>query len=375
MHNVNSCWFQVCLGVTRKLAKVGNFLKMDRVEYRAVIRFLLLEGENATNIHKRLSNVYGKSSPSYSTVASWVSEFKRGRKDLNDEPRPGRPVSQSTAENVDKVHQLVLENRKISIECIVQETGLSTGTVHTILHEHLSMSKVCARWVPKMLTPDMKATRVNTSSVLLSRYNVNPENFLSRVVTGDETWVYYYDPPSKFESMEWKHAGSPRTKKFKVSRTTKKVMATVFWDTDGVIHIDYLPRGTTMNGQYYADLLVRLRESIKEKRRGKIRRGVLLQQDNAPVHSSKVAMQSVRDCGFELLPHPPYSPDLAPSDFFLFPKLKKELRGQRYDDDDELMLAVEGFCKGHDSAFYREGLEALPRRWTKCIESQGDYVE
>ena len=375
MHNVNSCWFQVCLGGTRKLAKVGNFLKMDRVEYRAVIRFLLLEGENATNIHKRLSNVCGKSSPSYSTVASWVSEFKRGRKDLNDEPRPGRPVSQSTAENVDKVHQLVLENRKISIECIVQETGLSTGTVHTILHEHLSMSKVCARWVPKMMTPDMKATRVNTSSVLLSRYNVNPENFLSRVVTGDETWVYYYDPPSKFESMEWKHAGSPRTKKFKVSRTTKKVMATVFWDTDGVIHIDYLPRGTTMNGQYYADLLVRLRESIKEKRRGKIRRGVLLQQDNAPVHSSKVAMQSVRDCGFELLPHPPYSPDLAPTDFFLFSKLKKELRGQRYDDDDELMLAVEGFCKGHDSPFYREGLEALPRRWTKCIESQGDYVE
>ena len=375
MHNVNSCWFQVCLGGTRKLAKVGNFLKMDRVEYRAVIRFLLLEGENATNIHKRLSNVYGKSSPSYSTVASWVSEFKRGRKDLNDEPHPGRPVSQSTAENVDKVHQLVLENRKISIECIVQETGLSTGTVHTILHEHLSMSKVCARWVPKMLTPDMKATRVNTSSVLLSRYNVNPENFLSRVVTGDETWVHYYDPPSKFEYMEWKHAGSPRTKKFKVSRTTKKVMATVFWDTDGVIHIDYLPRGTTMNGQYYADLLVRLRESIKEKRRGKIRRGVLLQQDNAPVHSSKVAMQSVRDCGFELLPHPPYSPDLAPSDFFLFSKLKKELRGQRYDDDDELMLAVEGFCKGHDSAFYCEGLEALPRRWTKCIESQGDYVE
>ena len=375
MHNVNSCWFQVCLGGTRMLAKVGNFLKMDRVEYRAVIRFLLLEGENATNIHKRLSNVYGKSSPSYSTVASWVSEFKRGWKDLNDEPRPGRPVSQSTAENVDKVHQLVLENRKISIECIVQETGLSTGTVHTILHEHLSMSKVCARWVPKMLTPDMKATRVNTSSVLLSRYNVNPENFLSRVVTGDETWVYYYDPPSKLESMEWKHAGSPRTKKFKVSRTTKKVMATVFWDTDGVIHIDYLPRGTTMNGQYYADLLVRLRESIKEKRRGKIRRGVLLQQDNAPVHSSKVAMQSVRDCGFELLPNPPYSPDLAPSDFFLFSKLKKELRGQRYDDDDELMLAVEGFCKGHDSAFYREGLEALPRRWTKCIESQGDYVE
>ena len=152
-------------------------------------------------------------------------------------------------------------------------------------------------------------------------------------------------------------------------------MATVSWDAEGVIHIDYLPRGTTMNGAYYANLLVELRESIKQKRRGKLRRGVLLQQDNAPVHTSQVAMLSVRDGEVEVLPHPPYPADLAPSNYYLFSELKKELRGQRYDDDDELMLAVEEFFREHDSTFYRAGLQKLPTRWTKCIDSQGYYVE
>ena len=189
------------------------------------------------------------------------------------------------------------------------------------------MSKVCARWVPKMLSDDMKQSRVTISGAMLTRYNTNPDDFHFRVVTCDETWLYHYDPESKQESMEWKHATSPKTKKFKATRSTKKVMSTIFWDSKGVIHIDYLPHGTTMNGKYYANLLKQVRQSIKEKRRGKIRRGIMLHQDNAPVHTSRVAKDAVRECGYELLPHPPYSPDPAPSDFHLFPRLKKTPSG------------------------------------------------
>ena len=96
-------------------------------------------------------------------------------------------------------------------------------------------------------------------------------------------------------------------------------MATVFWDAV----LDFLPKGSTITGVYYANLLDQLRTAIHEKRRDKLSRGVFLQQDNARVHTCKVAMDAVKRNRYELIPHPAYSPDLAPRDFFLLPKLEK----------------------------------------------------
>jgi len=87
----------------------------------------------------------------------------------------------------------------------------------------------------------------------------------------------------------------------------------------------YLSKGSTVTGAYYANELHKLREALKSKRRGKLRRGVLLLHDNAPAHTSAVATSAVAECSYELLLHPPYSPDLAPSDFYLFPLVKEHL--------------------------------------------------
>ena len=87
--------------------------------------------------------------------------------------------------------------------------------------------------------------------------------------------------------------------------------------------LDVLPKRSTITGMYYANLLDQLRTAIREKRRGKLSNCVLLQQDNARVHTCKVAMDVVERNGYELIPHPAYSLDLSPSDFFLFPNLKK----------------------------------------------------
>jgi len=95
-----------------------------------------------------------------------------------------------------------------------------------------------------------------------------------------------------------------------------------------------------MSGQYYASLLLKLRNAIKEKRRGMPTQRVWLLHDNAPIHKSMTAQEAVRDCGFVQLDHPAYSPDLTPSDYFPFRNLKSHLRGVHYPDDKVLQEAA-----------------------------------
>lgn len=268
-----------------------------------------------------------------------------------------------------------MKDRRITIRRLAVVHDISKSSVERILHENLNMNKVSARWVPRMLTAEQKRRRHVTSQELLDEFNTDPQKFLGHIVTQDETWVHHFDPETKVQSMQWKHPGSPTPKKFKVSPSSGKVMASVFWDAEGVLMVDYLQIGSTINGQYYASELRQLREQIKKKRRGKLRRGVWLLQDNAPAHTSQVAVAAANECGFRILPHPPYSPDLAPSDFFLFPRLKSDLRGKTFSTDDDVIQAVEDFLQGCDKSWYREGLMMLEKRWTKCIELRGDYVE
>ena len=152
-------------------------------------------------------------------------------------------------------------------------------------------------------------------------------------------------------------------------------MATVFWDAIGVIMLDFLPKRSTITWVYYANLLDQLRSAIIEKRRSKLSKDVLLQQDNARVHTCKVAMNAVEQNGYELIPHRAYSPDLAPSDFFLFQNLKKNIRGLHFRSDEEVVTAVEEWVNGKDPDFFSSGLMALEHRWSKCITLDGNYIE
>ena len=193
-------------------------------------------------------------------------------------------------------------------------------------------------------------------------------------MTVDETWVHYYEPENKTQSRQWVGPGSLRPKKFKMQPSAGKV-ATVFWEAKGVIMLDFLPKRSTITGVYYANLLDQLRTAISEKCRGKLSKGVLLQHDNARVHTCKVAMDAVERNGYKLIPHPACSPDLAPSDFFLFPNLKKDIRGLHFWSDEEVVTAVEKWVNGKDPDFFSFGLMALEHRWSKCIILEGNYIE
>jgi len=170
---------------------------------------------------------------------------------------------------VTKIHDLVLADRRLKISEIAQTVGMSKDGVGDILHEILCPRKLSARWVPRLLTPENKRNRETTSEQCLTLFKRNPKEFLRRFVTVDESWIHWYKPESKEQSKQWTSLGEPAPKKAKTFLSAGKVMATLFWDSQGVIYIDYLEKGKTVTGLYCAELLGRFADELQKIRRRK----------------------------------------------------------------------------------------------------------
>ena len=134
-------------------------------------------------------------------------------------------------------------------------------------------------------------------------------------------------------------------------------------------------RGKTVHSEYYIEILEELGKAIQENHRRNLAKGVLLMQDNASPHSSERTQAALRDLQFETLPHPPYSPDLSPCDYWLFGPMKKYLKGRRFENLQQLSSSVSQWVRSTPETFFRAGIEKLPERWEKCIRLLGDFVE
>ena len=187
--------------------------------------------------------------------------------------------------------------------------------------------------MPKLLSAPQHHDRIQCSSENLVLYKQSPTKFLASIVTCDESWVYHFDPLSQQEAKEWTKKGEYSGARLRQQQSAGKVLLSVFWDEKGVLLTDYLEKGHTVTGLYYVNLIEKLRQAIKNKRRGKLSSGVHLLHDNAPSHTSHVAVTAIHAAGFKTLNHSPYSPDLAPSDYHLFSHLKRYLRGKVFKTD------------------------------------------
>ena len=134
---------------------------------------------------------------------------------------------------------MVTEDRRLTVKQIAANTGISVGSVDTIVHDDLKMRKVSARRVPRMLTDENKASCVAMCQAMLSRDKRMNSAVFSSVVTMDETWIPMLNPGTKRQSAQWKHADSPPPKKFRVTASAEKMIVAMFWDSEGVILIAF----------------------------------------------------------------------------------------------------------------------------------------
>ena len=186
------------------------------------------------------------------------------------------------------------------------------GSCDAILTNNLHMKCVCVKFVPRLLTDDQCEQRQKIAGDLFDQ-SCEDVQFLKNIVTGDESWVYGYDPQTKQQSSQWKGPSSPGPKKGRQVRGKTKVMLLAFFDSEGIVHHEYAPDGQTINKDFYLEVLRRLRGSVRRKQPEKWRDGNCIKHhDIAPAHTSHPVQQFLAKHGTA---QPPYSPDLAPCNF------------------------------------------------------------
>ena len=132
--------------------------------------------------------------------------------------------------------------------------------LYTIIREELKMRKICAKFVPRVLSEDQRERRRNDSREMVQLINSDPTR-LDALVTCDESWMYSYDPETKRQSSQWKHAGSPRPKKAR-----QKLMTIPFFDSIGIIYLHWVPTGQTLNKEYHVEVLREFSKRFRRKR-------------------------------------------------------------------------------------------------------------
>ncbi|XP_033232192.1 uncharacterized protein LOC117183121 [Belonocnema kinseyi] len=202
---------------------------MEKSEFRVLIKHYLLRKKTITETKERLDKYYENSAPSILMVKKWFTEFRCGRTSTSDAERSGRPKEVITPKIVDKIHGMILNDRRMKVREVAEAVGISIERVRHILHECLDMKKLSARWVPRLLTLDHKRNRV---------------------------------------------------------------------------------------------------------------------------HTCVVAMAKIHNLDCELLPHPECSPDVAPSNYFLFPNMKKWLGSKRFGSNEEVITEANAYFEGLEKTYY-----------------------
>jgi len=221
------------------------------LEQHYAVKFCAKHGKSVSETFQLLRRAYGDAVLSSTEVLRWHKAFKDGRESIENEQRTGRPSTSRTENNLACEKAAPDRDRRLIVRLIAEEAGLPKTDIHRIITDDLHMRKICAKLVPKNLSDEQKDNYVLVSLELLDRVTSEPD-FLQRVISGDETWVFEYDPTTKRQISEWQTSQSPRPKKARMSKSRVKSMLIIFiFDSKGIVHKKFMPPGQTVSQTFY----------------------------------------------------------------------------------------------------------------------------
>lgn len=340
-------------------------MEINNVHYRHILLYYFKKGKRAADAHKKICRVYGDDALTERVCQKWYAKFRSGNFDVNDAPRSGRPT-EITSSDV----KAIIE---VNPSTTVREIATTLNISHTSVENHLRQLEYVSRlnvWVPHQLTEANLTTRISICDLLRKRQENDP--FLKRMVTGDEKWVVYDNVTRK---RSWGHSSEPPQTTSKAGLHPKKIMLSVWWDFKGVIYYELLPSGKTIDSTVYCSQLTKLNQAIRTKRPELAnRKGVVFHHDNARPHTSLTTRNKLLRLGWDVLPHPPYSPDLAPSDYHLFRSLQNSMNGKTFKDEEAVKNHLDWFFADKPQTFYERGIMKLVERWQEVIDKDGQYI-
>lgn len=300
-----------------------------------------------------------------------------GHRNFRTQKPTGRPPK-LTPDVLQRIKDATKADPTTTIRQLAAQFQLGTAMIHKALRSVLKLRKHPCVMRPHDLTAAHRRRRLQAARQILGRMRRSPR-WCSKVITADESWMYIYNPTRKQQSTTWLEAAECRHSKPRHEMLTKKVMLVAFWDARSMIHREFVPNGRSVNTQLYREILWHMRESVRRCRRElwcNHHHQFWLQHDNASAHRSRLVRHFCEVTDTKIVQHPPYSPDLAPSDFFLFARIKKELRGVRFANVEDLKQAVD-VAIGNIAQF--EFAHAMEVSWWKrllqCIREEGAYFK
>ena len=207
----------------------------------------------------------------YATVCKWIRRFNNCLESIENDPRVGRPVSVLTEKNVATVKTLIEEDALYTVQEIEELSGIHSSSVLKILRERLGLRKICARWVPHLLTDEQKQSRVRLASQVIEKYDKCDPRRLGGIVTGDEMWIYHFQHDSKAKNKVWVSSEGDRPIIGHRCKTSNRMLYAIFFDSKGPVLQNPVPKGSSVTGKFYREsVLLNLLISIRNADRAPV---------------------------------------------------------------------------------------------------------